>query len=158
MKTILSIMLALFLGSMSLISQNNSVSMDIQGLIPGKSYTDEQIREALGSPSRFHTAETGKHFEYQYGTLCDYDSFRYETGRGLVYFRICTPNFSLFNGLIKVGDNIRKFSELTGGLLESRGSGTYYFYPTGDTSRNYLVIGTFADGVIRGVSFSEDKE
>ncbi len=101
-----------------------SGSIDVNGLVHGKNYTDAQMRAKLGEPTRYRSQddELGGTRSYQYGPEAKYDLFRWSGQDGFNIFTLETPKYSLFKGLLKVGDNISKISLLGFGTLEVESS------------------------------------
>lgn len=127
--------------------------LDINGLLLGKKYSKTQITNALGAPTKSSSwdDEFGGGEEYKYGN----DIFRFETARGFVDFFIVTNKFELFDGQIRIGDNVTDLTllKLPDSKLESAGSNKYYFYPVGREG-DALFITTTNNGTMTKISYS----
>jgi hypothetical protein len=137
-------------------------TFDVQGLILGNKYTDTQTRAKLGNiPLSFKTYDDGEVIgrTYQYGITSKYDVFRFGGEQDVItYFYLATSSYALFEGHIKVGDNISKFNQLGGGLrvlneIVDNNHKIYHFYPIGFVSEVFLVINTDNDGKITSMWF-----
>jgi hypothetical protein len=159
MKTIFGIIF----GIMLLISSVKAVNpvpytFDVQGLIVGNKYTDAEMRQKLGTPIDYKIwidVVTGETRRYRFGTTQKYDEFKYNGDglNGFSEFTLVNTTYSVFEGHIKVGDNITKFNQLGGGLrvlneIVDNNHKIYHFYPIGFVSEVFLVINTDNDGKI----------
>lgn len=154
MRKIILITAILFLNATINFAQTNR-TLDVNGLIINQTYTDTQMRVALGQPTRYDTwaDEMGQGREYQYGNINDYSLFRYQPGHGgFTEFRLISPQFSIFNGLIKTGDNISKFSQLGDGVIANKGGGQYHFTLPGWDDP--LIINVNSNNTITSLSYS----
>ena len=128
--------------------------MEVNGLILGNKYTDAQMKAALGEPTRAYSwnDEFGGGREYQYGPENEFDMFRYQTEWGFNSFSLSTSAFALFNGQLKVGDNLSKVSLLGFGTLTPKGTAMYYFYlPNWDDP---LIIHVNSGNIITSMQFA----
>lgn len=157
MKTTILTAFILLLNFTAIMSQTrNEVSFDVAGLNPYGKPTDKEVRAALGQPTRYSTrnSEFGEGRTYQYGPVEKYDLFRYDAFGEVLDFVLKTPTYSLFNGRIKVGSSISKFSNLGGGLLEKKAQNMYYFHPLGIRTESYLKVRVDEYGTIIKILFS----
>ena len=149
MKKLIFTIVCFTVGVMCFAQTNTVPQMDINGLIIGEHYTDAQMRAALGEPTRYRSqvSELGESRTYQYGPIDNYDLFRHSEMSGFNIFGVSTPKFTLFNGKLKVGDNISKVTQLgVVGRLEKKSPTEYYFYP--QYWDDPLVISVDANNVI----------
>lgn len=138
-------------------------TFDLQGLIPFEKYTDVQTRAKLGNnplhmTTRFDGETTTR--TYRYGTETKYNqiwfrSIHQDEFRG---FKLVDSTLSLFEGRLKVGNNISKVAQLGGGLLEyketnSENKKIYYFYPVGEISEEFLEMRTNLSGIIEQIYY-----
>ncbi|MGL4909064.1 MAG: hypothetical protein ACRC3G_07000, partial [Bacteroidales bacterium] len=126
----------------------------VGGLELGVDYTDEQMREKLGTPTKYfiQNDELGGAREYQYGIYGNHDLFRWSGQDGFNAFALRTKKHALFDDKIRVGDKISIFNTLNFGRLTKKSSTLYYFdFDRLDAS---LVITTNQEDVIMMLGFS----
>lgn len=103
----------------------------VNGLIIGKEYTHARVKAALEDTSEtiyFDSDEFRGTRRYLRDSGCLRDEFRWTKQEGFNEFTLRTPNYSLFDGRVKVGLNISVFDELDFGILMPKEGGIYSFY------------------------------
>ncbi|MGL4851946.1 MAG: hypothetical protein ACRC3Z_04790 [Phocaeicola sp.] len=126
----------------------------VGGLELGVDYTDAQMRMKLGIPTKFEiqNSESGGIREYQYGASGNHDYFFWSGYNGFETFVLRTNKYALFDGKVRVGDNISVFNTLSFGQLTMKSNTLYYFdFDRLDAS---LEITTNPAGVIAILAFS----
>ncbi len=140
MKTV-KLILVITLMSVLQLNAQNVPTLDINGLEVGGSYTDAQMRAALGGNVHYYQSDSDSIFgewrTYHIGDDQGYDVFRYSDQNGFNSFVLKTPNYTIYNGRLKVGDDISK-ANFSWGVFESKGSNKYRFSPmSGGVSVGY---------------------
>ncbi len=131
MKTIKLILAIAFMNALHLNAQEIP-SLNINGLEVGEYYTDAQVRAALGVNPLFFLLDdsdsfTGDYSVYRYGTNSLYDSFRFLEDGGFSSFSLSRTNYTLYDGRLKVGDDISKIYTFDWGVAEYKGPNKYRF-------------------------------
>lgn len=127
--------------------------IDINGLEMGYSYSLDQIKEVLGTPTKISThfsEDFGNSYEVSWGKdfVCFNDR---EIGLNAVYLE--TPKFSLYNGKVRVGESVSKLSSIPGNIQIDREQGNmflYFYYEDSDA----IIVHYNDKGIITALSCS----
>jgi len=110
-----------------------ATDMDVDSVYIGGTYTQAQVQEKWGTPTRYWsgTSEFGLDEEYTYTQNQLINLFRFSDDGIFVFFYIRTSNFSVytaFSGGIKVGDNISRIEAIGLGTPVLKSNGKYYLH------------------------------
>lgn len=163
MKRIISILFTLCICSLNLLAQiktqNSRDDIAINGIKFGYIYTYDQIKKALGEPTRIYTWEAtdfgqGHEFLFENDLTVRMNDDPRENDPGIITFIIKSPKYTLdIKGKkLKVGDPLEKVKELPGFTSMQEILGVYTIYFNNMMTDESIRIISSKDGLIECIN------
>lgn len=163
MKRIISILFTLCICSLNLLAQiktqNSRDDIAINGIKFGYIYTYDQIKKALGEPTRIDTWEAtdfgqGHEFLFENDLTVRMNDDPRENDPGIITFIIKSPKYTLdIKGKkLKVGDSLEKVKELPGFTSMQEMFGVYTIYFNNMMTDESIRIISSKDGLIECIN------
>lgn|GEM_PF-1748523 len=163
MKRIISILFTLCICSLNLLAQiktqNSRDDIAINGIKFGYIYTYDQIKKALGEPTRIYTWEAtdfgqGHEFLFENDLTVRMNDDTRENDPGIITFIIKSPKYTLdIKGKkLKVGDPLEKVKELPGFTSMQEILGVYTIYFNNMMTDESIRIISSKDGLIECIN------
>ena len=163
MKRIISILFTLCICSLNLLAQiktqNSRDDIAINGIKFGYIYTYDQIKKALGEPTRIDTWEAtdfgqGHEFIYENNLIVRMNDDPRENDPGIIAFILISPKYTLdIKGKkLKVGDSLEKVKELPGFTSMQEILGVYTIYFNNMMTDESIRIISSKDGLIECIN------
>lgn len=163
MKRIISILFTLCICSLNLLAQiktqNSRDDIAINGIKFGYIYTYDQIKKALGEPTRIDTWEAtdfgqGHEFIYENNLIVRMNDDPRENDPGIIAFILISPKYTLdIKGKkLKVGDSLEKVKELPGFTSMQEMFGVYTIYFNNMMTDESIRIISSKDGLIECIN------
>lgn len=163
MKRIISILFTLCICSLNLLAQiktqNSRDDIAINGIKFGYIYTYDQIKKALGEPTRIYTWEAtdfgqGHEFLFENDLTVRMNDDPRENDPGIITFIIKSPKYTLdIKGKkLKVGDSLEKVKELPGFTSMQEILGVYTIYFNNMMTDESIRIISSKDGLIECIN------
>lgn len=163
MKRIISILFTLCICSLNLLAQiktqNSRDDIAINGIKFGYIYTYDQIKKALGEPTRIDTWEAtdfgqGHEFIYENNLIVRMNDDPRENEPGIIAFILISPKYTLdIKGKkLKVGDSLEKVKELPGFTSMQEILGVYTIYFNNMMTDESIRIISSKDGLIECIN------
>lgn len=166
MKRIISILFTLCICSLNLLAQiktqNSRDDIAINGIKFGYIYTYDQIKKALGEPTRIDTWEAtdfgqGHEFIYENNLFVRMNDDPRENDPGIIDIILESPKYTIeIKGIkFKIGDPFEKVKELSGYTsMEERGEGLYTIFFNNMMTDESIQIKRSEDGLIECISIA----
>ena len=140
-------------------TQNSRDDIAINGIKFGYIYTYDQIKKALGEPTRIDTWEAtdfgqGHEFIYENNLIVRMNDDPRENDPGIIAFILISPKYTLdIKGKkLKVGDSLEKVKELPGFTSMQEMFGVYTIYFNNMMTDESIRIISSKDGLIECIN------
>ena len=163
MKRITTFAFTFLLCALQMLAQiptgNSRDSISINGIKFGYIYTYDQIKKALGEPTRIDTWEAtdfgqGHEFIYENNLIVRMNDDPRENDPGIIAFILISPKYTLdIKGKkLKVGDSLEKVKELPGFTSMQEMFGVYTIYFNNMMTDESIRIISSKDGLIECIN------